>query len=260
MKILLLSRFTFCFLVIVLFLSNLLSATQINMRDADIRAFSADIAKISNKTIILDPRVKGNVTVISDQDLDPLEAYAVFLSVLRLHGYSAIENNKVVKTQKEKSKIQKFFSMSLSNCIRVSMVSSLSWVSSASFLTKSVVYIVVGTKYFEIAKAKEAVIIKGRNKAYPPVSSAIKKIAVRGAWSIPAIIPAIPTRVKLLTEMGILVITSALIILAKTCPRALPINKEGAKTPPFPPAPKVKLVAITLKKTSPRSKKITVQV
>ena len=72
MKILLLSRFSFCFLVIVLFLSNLLSATQINMRDADIRAFSADIAKISNKTIILDPRVKGNVTVISDQDLDPL--------------------------------------------------------------------------------------------------------------------------------------------------------------------------------------------
>ena len=101
MKILLLSRFSFCFLVIVLFLSNLLSATQINMRDADIRAFSADIAKISNKTIILDPRVKGNVTVISDQDLDPLEAYAVFLSVLRLHGYSAIENNRVVKVMPE---------------------------------------------------------------------------------------------------------------------------------------------------------------
>ena len=71
MKIFLLSRFSFCFLVTVLFLSNLLSATQINMRDADIRAFSADIAKISNKTIILDPRIKGNVTVISDQDLDP---------------------------------------------------------------------------------------------------------------------------------------------------------------------------------------------
>ena len=101
MKVLSLSRFLFCFLVIVLFLSNLLSATQINMRDADIRAFSSDIAKISNKTIILDPRVKGNVTVISDQDLDPLEAYAVFLSVLRLHGYSAIENNKVVKVMPE---------------------------------------------------------------------------------------------------------------------------------------------------------------
>ena len=101
MKVLSLSRFSFYFLVIVLFLSNLLSATQINMRDADIRAFSSDIAKISNKTIILDPRVKGNVTVISDQDLDPLEAYAVFLSVLRLHGYSAIENNNVVKVMPE---------------------------------------------------------------------------------------------------------------------------------------------------------------
>ena len=38
------------------------------MKDADIREFAADIAKISNKTIILDP-IKGKVTVISDQDL-----------------------------------------------------------------------------------------------------------------------------------------------------------------------------------------------
>ena len=47
--------------------------------------------KLTNKTIVLDPRIKGNVTVISNQDLDPDEAYAVFLSVLRLHGFSAIE-------------------------------------------------------------------------------------------------------------------------------------------------------------------------
>ncbi|HIO43027.1 MAG TPA: type II secretion system protein GspD, partial [Gammaproteobacteria bacterium] len=74
---------------------------QINMRDADIRAFAADMAQISNKTIVLDPRVKGNVTVVSNQDLDAGEAYAVFLSVLRVHGYAAIENNGVVKVMPE---------------------------------------------------------------------------------------------------------------------------------------------------------------
>jgi len=71
------------------------------MRDADIRAFASDMAKISNKTIVLDPRVKGNVTIVSSQDLDAGEAYAVFLSVLRVHGYAAIENNGVVKVMPE---------------------------------------------------------------------------------------------------------------------------------------------------------------
>ena len=82
------------------FISFVESAT-INMKDADIREFAADIAKISNKTIILDPRVKGKVTVISDQDLNEGEAYAVFLSTLRVHGFTAIENNNVVKVMPE---------------------------------------------------------------------------------------------------------------------------------------------------------------
>ena len=87
-------------LLILSFISFIESAT-INMKDADIREFAADIAKISNKTIILDPRVKGKVTVISDQDLDEGEAYAVFLSTLRVHGFTAIENNNVVKVMPE---------------------------------------------------------------------------------------------------------------------------------------------------------------
>ena len=86
---------------VVLVISFALNSAQINMRDADIRAFAADMAKISNKTIVLDPRVKGNVTVVSNQDLDAGEAYAVFLSVLRVHGYAAIENNGVVKVMPE---------------------------------------------------------------------------------------------------------------------------------------------------------------
>ena len=82
-------------------ISASIHSAQINMRDADIRIFSADIAKLTNKTIILDPRIKGNVTVISNQDLDPDEAYAVFLSVLRLHGFSAIQTGDVIKVMPE---------------------------------------------------------------------------------------------------------------------------------------------------------------
>ena len=97
-----LSKFTFLVLTFTtIFITSSPHAAQINMRDADIRAFAADMAEISNKTIVLDPRVKGNVTVISNQDLDAGEAYAVFLSVLRVHGYAAIENNGVVKVMPE---------------------------------------------------------------------------------------------------------------------------------------------------------------
>ncbi|MDG2061549.1 MAG: type II secretion system secretin GspD [SAR86 cluster bacterium] len=96
-------------LILLLQLSILSSAT-INLRDADIRAFASDIAKITNKTIVLDPRIKGMVTVVSNQDLNNQEAYAVFLSVLKVHGYSAIENSGVVKVMPESSGRQDFSS------------------------------------------------------------------------------------------------------------------------------------------------------
>ena len=102
MNLFMLNKFALVSLTsVVLLISFALNSAQINMRDADIRAFAADMAKISNKTIVLDPRVKGNVTVVSNQDLDVGEAYAVFLSVLRVHGYAAIENNGVVKVMPE---------------------------------------------------------------------------------------------------------------------------------------------------------------
>ena len=102
MNLFILNKFVLVSLTsVVLVISFVLNSAQINMRDADIRAFATDMAKISNKTIVLDPRVKGNVTVVSNQDLDAGEAYAVFLSVLRVHGYAAIENNGVVKVMPE---------------------------------------------------------------------------------------------------------------------------------------------------------------
>ena len=102
MNLFMLNKFVLVSLTsVVLLISFALNSAQINMRDADIRAFAADMAQLSNKTIVLDPRVKGNVTVVSNQDLDAGEAYAVFLSVLRVHGYAAIENNGVVKVMPE---------------------------------------------------------------------------------------------------------------------------------------------------------------
>ena len=83
-----------CF--VILFSAHSLSVT-INMRDANLKAFITDISSITGKTFIIDPRVNANVTVVSNEDLSIDEAYEVFLSVLSVHGYSAVEQDSAVK-------------------------------------------------------------------------------------------------------------------------------------------------------------------
>jgi len=62
----------------------------INFRDADIQAFIDDISMLTGRMFIVDPRVKGKVTVYSQEPITNEEAFQVFLSTLRVHGYAAI--------------------------------------------------------------------------------------------------------------------------------------------------------------------------
>src|SRR3990167_7853595 len=62
----------------------------INMRDADIRDFTEQVASISGQTLVVDPRVKGQVTVISQEPLTLSEVYQLFLSVMSTHGYAVV--------------------------------------------------------------------------------------------------------------------------------------------------------------------------
>lgn len=73
------------------------SDVKINMQDTNIRSFIEWIAKTTGKNFIIDPRVTGKVTVISNESMKPEEAYRVFLSVLQVHGFSAIESESAVK-------------------------------------------------------------------------------------------------------------------------------------------------------------------
>ncbi|MBU3057334.1 type II secretion system secretin GspD [Pseudomonas indica] len=62
----------------------------INLKDADIRAFVDQIADITGETFVIDPRVKGQVSVISKAPLSLSEVYQLFLSVMATHGFSVI--------------------------------------------------------------------------------------------------------------------------------------------------------------------------
>ena len=86
-----------CAYALILGLSSSLWSVTINMRDADIKSFVSDISSLTGKTFVVDPRVKANVTVISRDDLSIEEAYEIFLSVLSVHGFTAVEQDNAVK-------------------------------------------------------------------------------------------------------------------------------------------------------------------
>jgi general secretion pathway protein D len=69
----------------------------LNLKDADIRALINTVSEVTGKNFIVDPRVKGNVNVVSSRPLDEKEVYEVFLSILEVHGYAAIPSGNVIK-------------------------------------------------------------------------------------------------------------------------------------------------------------------
>jgi len=69
----------------------------LNLKDADIGAVIGTISEITGKNFIVDPRVKGKITIISSRPMESDEVYQVFLSVLDVYGFSAVPSGKVVK-------------------------------------------------------------------------------------------------------------------------------------------------------------------
>ncbi|MBK8631449.1 MAG: type II secretion system secretin GspD [Sphingomonadales bacterium] len=67
-----------------------LAQQQINLRDADIRAFIQDAARATGRTFVIDSRVQGKVSVVTDRPLSRSEYFEVFLSTLRANGLVAI--------------------------------------------------------------------------------------------------------------------------------------------------------------------------
>ena len=67
-----------------------LAQQVLNLRDADIRAFIQDAARVTGRTFIIDPRVQGKVSVVTDRPLSRSEYFEVFLSTLRANGLVAI--------------------------------------------------------------------------------------------------------------------------------------------------------------------------
>ncbi len=69
----------------------------VNFKETDIHELIRFVAKTTDKTIIIDPKVKGKVDVISSRPVNRQQLYELFLSILEVQGFTAIESGDVVR-------------------------------------------------------------------------------------------------------------------------------------------------------------------
>ena len=69
----------------------------LNYEDVDIKKVTQDIAQFAKKTIILDPRVKGKITIYSNAQLNRNQVWDVYLRTIQVNGFSAITDSGFVR-------------------------------------------------------------------------------------------------------------------------------------------------------------------
>ncbi len=73
-------------LALLLIAAPVLAQQTVNLRDADVRAYIQDVARATGRTFIIDPRVQGKVSVVSERPLGRDAYFELFLSTLRANG------------------------------------------------------------------------------------------------------------------------------------------------------------------------------
>jgi general secretion pathway protein D len=73
------------------------ATVTLNFVNAEIEGVARAMAVIVDKQIMVDPRVRGAITLYSDQPLTPREAYLNFLAALRGQGFSVVEVGRMLK-------------------------------------------------------------------------------------------------------------------------------------------------------------------
>jgi len=69
---------------------------NLELIDADIRAVIKTVSEATGKNFLIDPQVKGKITIVSNSSLEGDALYEVFLTALRTQGYTAVEQGNVI--------------------------------------------------------------------------------------------------------------------------------------------------------------------
>ncbi len=69
----------------------------VNFKDTDIVELVRFVANATGKTVVIDPKVKGKVQVVSAEPVNAEELYDLFLSILEVHNFTAIDSGGVLR-------------------------------------------------------------------------------------------------------------------------------------------------------------------
>ena len=78
-------------------LSLSVNALTLNLKNMEMVTLINTVSQVTGKNFIVDPRVKGKVNVVSTTEIDDDEFYHLFLSILQVHGYIAVEGDGFAK-------------------------------------------------------------------------------------------------------------------------------------------------------------------
>ncbi|NOT12395.1 MAG: type II secretion system secretin GspD [Methylococcaceae bacterium] len=70
---------------------------SLNLNEVEIKAMIDTVSDITGKNFIVDPRVTGKVTVVTAKPMRAAQIYEIFQSILKVHGFSAINSGNIVK-------------------------------------------------------------------------------------------------------------------------------------------------------------------
>ena len=73
----------------------------LNFVDAELDGVVAALARFTGQNFIVDPRVKGQLTLVSEVPVDARTAYEMLLSALRMQGFAVLRNGKVSRVVPE---------------------------------------------------------------------------------------------------------------------------------------------------------------
>lgn len=95
------TKLSLIFISLVLFNTNVSAdKATINQKETDIGVFIEMVSRLTGKTFIVDPRVRNKkITVISQHEMDEEEIFALFLSVLKVHQFSAVKTGNLYKIE-----------------------------------------------------------------------------------------------------------------------------------------------------------------
>jgi general secretion pathway protein D len=73
----------------------------LNFTGAEIEAVARTLATLSGRNIVVDPRVKGTMTLVTERPVTPAAAWSQFLATLRLQGFTVVESAGLYKVVPE---------------------------------------------------------------------------------------------------------------------------------------------------------------